>query len=62
LRRFTVELNLLHGRIEYIGGAPLGIVLLDVTGERNAVAESIAYLRARTAAVEVLSTREAVYG
>jgi D-methionine transport system ATP-binding protein len=62
LRRFAVELNLLHGRIEYIGGAPLGIVLLDVTGERNAVAESIAYLRARTAAVEVLSTREAVYG
>jgi D-methionine transport system ATP-binding protein len=62
LRRFAVELNLLHGRIEYIGGAPLGIVLLDVTGERNAVTESIAYIRARTAAVEVLSSREAVYG
>jgi D-methionine transport system ATP-binding protein len=62
LRRFAVGLNVLHGKIEYIGGQPLGIVLVDVTGESAAVAESIEYLRARTASVAVLSSREVVYG
>jgi D-methionine transport system ATP-binding protein len=62
LQRFAVGLNVLHGKIEYIGGQPLGIVLLDVTGERGAVEGSIEYLRARTASVAVLSSREVVYG
>jgi D-methionine transport system ATP-binding protein len=58
----AVGLNVLHGKIEYIGGQPLGIVVVDVTGEPHAVARSIEYLRARTASVEVLSAREVVYG
>lgn len=60
--RFAVGLNVLHGKIEYIGGQPLGIMLLDVTGPGDMVALSIEYVRNRTASVEVLSAREVVYG
>jgi hypothetical protein len=39
------------------------VVLLDVTGEREAVAGSIDYLKARTASVQVISSpAEVVYG
>jgi D-methionine transport system ATP-binding protein len=63
LASFAVSVNVLHGKIEYIGGQPLGVVLLDVTGEREAVAGSIDYLKARTASVQVISSpAEVVYG
>jgi D-methionine transport system ATP-binding protein len=62
LGRCAVGLNVLHGKIEYIGGQPLGIMLLDVTGGSEAVAESIEYLKTRTASVEVIASAEVVYG
>jgi D-methionine transport system ATP-binding protein len=60
IRTFAVGFNMLHGKIEYIGGQPLGIVLLDITGQTGAVAESIEYLKARTASVEVISGVEVI--
>jgi D-methionine transport system ATP-binding protein len=60
IRRFAVGFNMLHGKIEYISGQPLGSVVLDITGGTGAVAESIEYLKARTASVEVISSVEVV--
>jgi D-methionine transport system ATP-binding protein len=68
IRTFAVGFNMLHGKIEYIGGQPLGVVVLDITGRPGAVAESIEYLKAKTAsvevisAVEVISSAEAIHG
>jgi D-methionine transport system ATP-binding protein len=61
-RKFAVNLNLLHGKIEYIGGQALGIFLLDVTGRKEAVAESLEYLKAKISSVEVTSSVEVIYG
>jgi D-methionine transport system ATP-binding protein len=54
LRNFAVNFNVLHGKIEYIDGQPLGVFLLDVTGETTEIMRVTEYLKSRTAATEVL--------
>lgn len=53
-RNFPVKVNILAGNIDYIKGAPLGILTLDVTGERDDVCKSIQYLKDKNLCVEVL--------
>ncbi|MCL2895399.1 methionine ABC transporter ATP-binding protein [Brenneria tiliae] len=54
--RFGVSVNILHGKIEYIGNRALGILvaLLTHPSEAANVAEAVEHIRARTAQVEVL--------
>lgn len=54
VRRFGVEVNILHGKIEYIGGRPIGVLIVATRGEAQAVERAVAYLREQTAEVEVL--------
>jgi D-methionine transport system ATP-binding protein len=53
-RRFDVQVNILHGRIEYIGGHPLGALVAGVDGPPAEVGKALAFIRSRAADVEVL--------
>lgn len=54
--RYGVSVNILHGKIEYIGTRALGIlvVLLTHATDDTRISAAIAYLQSRTAQVEVL--------
>ena len=52
-QKYPVALNILHGQIEYIGDAPLGVLLINIKGPEEAVEEAIAYIKTRAQQVEV---------
>jgi len=54
LRLYDVEVNIRHGRMEYIQERPLGIFLLEVSGEERERARAIQYLLRETSETEVL--------
>ncbi|NLE00017.1 MAG: ATP-binding cassette domain-containing protein [Fibrobacter sp.] len=53
-KQFNIQFNVLHGRIEYIGGQPLGLLLVNLNGEANALTGATEYIKSRTASTEVL--------
>lgn len=55
LQHYQVKGNILHGKIEYIQGTPLGIFILELIGKPNIVEDAISYLKERTQQVEVLA-------
>lgn len=53
--KFGVAVNILHGKIEYIGERALGILVVQLTAENSqAVSDAVAYIHSRTAQVEVI--------
>ncbi|MEA9395575.1 virulence-associated ABC transporter ATP-binding protein SfbB [Lelliottia amnigena] len=54
--KFDVAVNILHGKIEYIGERALGILVVQLTAQDNpsAVALAVEHIRQRTAQVEVI--------
>lgn len=54
--KFGVTVNILHGKIEYIGERALGILVVQLTSVENpaAVSDAVDYIRNRTAQVEVI--------
>jgi len=54
--KFGVAVNILHGKIEYIGERALGILVVQLTSAENpaAVSDAVDYIRNRTAQVEVI--------
>jgi D-methionine transport system ATP-binding protein len=54
IRRFGVQVNILHGQIEYIGGQPLGALVVSLEGDAATVEQATAYIESQTAGVEVL--------
>lgn len=51
---FKVSLNVLHGKIEYIDDRPLGILIVEATGDKDKIASALIYIRGRVAAAEVI--------
>ncbi|CAH2031976.1 methionine ABC transporter ATP-binding protein [Trichlorobacter ammonificans] len=54
IRNFNVQVNILHGHIEYIGGKPLGSLVISLDGEPDAVSRAATFIKSRTAGFEVL--------
>jgi len=54
IKKFTVNINIIHGKIEYIAGLPIGILILNLRGKKNEINEVIEYLKKRTAVTEVI--------
>ncbi|SDL89159.1 methionine ABC transporter ATP-binding protein [Sediminibacillus halophilus] len=54
LQSFPVRGNILHGKVEYIGETPLGIFIMEMTGERTAIDKAVAYLKERVNQLEVI--------
>jgi len=53
---FGVAVNILHGKIEYLGERALGILVVQLTAEDPAaVVQAVDYIRNRTAQVEVIN-------
>lgn len=54
LQSYNVKGNFLHGAIEYIESKPLGIFIMELSGEIGDIHEAIQYIQARKAKVEVI--------
>lgn len=54
MQQFAVKGNFLHGTIEYIQERPLGIFIMELTGDASDVAKANAYMESRGAIVEVM--------
>lgn len=54
LQSHRVRGNILHGKIEYIQEEPLGIFVVELTGETSEIVRAIQYLKDRTEDAEVL--------
>lgn len=55
LQQYRVKGNILHGKIEYIQSIPLGIFIMELTGDKNEIDKAISYLIDRTNHVEVIA-------
>ena len=53
-RRFDIDLNILFGNVEIIGGSTLGALVVVASGEANKVQEALAYMMEQNVKVEVL--------
>ena len=51
---YNVRYNILHGKIEYIGTRPLGILYVNITGDSSDVEQTIRKLAERTYRTEVV--------
>lgn len=54
IRQFGVGINVLHGKIEYINEQPLGVLVINIIGDKGKIQEVLSYLKTRAASVEVL--------
>jgi D-methionine transport system ATP-binding protein len=53
-RRFEIDANIIFGNIELIGGAPLGGLIVIISGKREDIAGALDYLRNKHVGVEVI--------
>lgn len=51
---YKIRFNILHGKIEYIGEKPLGVLYVNITGEDSAVEKALKKLSQRTYEMEVV--------
>jgi D-methionine transport system ATP-binding protein len=54
LQQFNVKGNILHGKIEYIKELPLGIFIMEISGDKAEVQKAIEYIQKRTQQLEVI--------
>jgi D-methionine transport system ATP-binding protein len=52
VKKFDIDVNILHGKIEYIGGRAIGILLINIFGERKE--EAVDFLKSKVAELEVI--------
>ena len=51
---FDVGINILHGRIEYINGRPLGILVVSLDGSADQIELATSYIESLTSELEVI--------
>ncbi|MBO8177036.1 MAG: methionine ABC transporter ATP-binding protein [Bacillus sp. (in: Bacteria)] len=56
LQTFKVRGNILHGKIEYIQDLPIGIFIMELTGDPQEVQKAIEYISHRTSGLEVIGS------
>lgn len=54
VRLFGVRVNILHGQIEYIGGKPLGSLVVALAGDAESLCMAATYIQSQTARMEVV--------
>jgi D-methionine transport system ATP-binding protein len=54
LQKYAVKGNILHGKIEYIQGTPLGIFVIELIGTTEEIQKAIKFLHDRTKHLEVI--------
>ncbi|GHV39826.1 methionine import ATP-binding protein MetN 1 [Synergistales bacterium] len=53
-RKFNIDANIIFGDIEFLGGSPIGGLILIVNGARSDIDGAIAFLRNKNVGVEVI--------
>lgn len=53
-KTYGVGFNILLGKIEYISGIPLGVLYVQLIGEKEGIHQSMNYLKQNTARIEVI--------
>jgi D-methionine transport system ATP-binding protein len=53
-RQFEIDANIIFGDIDFLGGAPIGGLILIVSGEPGNIEAALAFLRGKNVGVEVL--------
>ena len=51
-KRYNIKLNIVHGKIEYIGDRPVGILVVELEGDEGEVQLAVDYIKERTALTE----------
>lgn len=51
---FKIDLNILHGNIQYINGKPLGVLIIGIQGIEEEADKAIAFLRGKVQELEVI--------
>jgi D-methionine transport system ATP-binding protein len=51
---YKVDLNILHGNIQYINNKPLGVLIIGVQGERIEIDKAIQYISSKVQELEVI--------
>ncbi|MDR1740687.1 MAG: ATP-binding cassette domain-containing protein [Synergistaceae bacterium] len=54
-RKFDVNANIIFGDIEFLGGAPIGGLIIIVSGQEDRIESALSFLRSRNVSVEVIS-------
>ncbi|MDR1976769.1 MAG: ATP-binding cassette domain-containing protein [Campylobacteraceae bacterium] len=54
IHKFDADINILHGKIEYINEKPLGILIVDIKNNNN-IDDIVAHLKQRTTSVEAFN-------
>jgi D-methionine transport system ATP-binding protein len=57
-KKFSVDLSILSGKIEYINKKPLGILLISISGKNEERLNAIEYLRDKTTKIEIIEKRD----
>lgn len=54
VRRFNVEVNILFGNIDHLKNTPFGTLLIELSGDDNAIQSALNYLNAKELGIEVI--------
>ena len=54
IKKFDIDLNILHGKIEYISNRPLGILLVQLSGKESEIQNAQKYIAERTYKTELI--------
>ncbi|MBR4840685.1 MAG: ATP-binding cassette domain-containing protein [Paludibacteraceae bacterium] len=57
VKHYAVDVNILHGKIEYISDKPFGILIVQLIGAQEELDKSLDYLRKNTYRTEVINER-----
>ena len=57
VKHYAVDVNILHGKIEYINDKPFGILIVQLIGAQEELEKSLDYLRKNTYRTEVINER-----
>ncbi len=57
VKHYAVDVNILHGKIEYINDKPFGILIVQLIGAQEELDKSLDYLRKNTYRTEVINER-----
>jgi D-methionine transport system ATP-binding protein len=54
IKKNDVTITILHGKIEYISGKPIGILVIGIDGSELSIEKSIIYLKENVAELELI--------
>jgi D-methionine transport system ATP-binding protein len=61
-RRFSLDLNLLYGRIDYIRGAPFGVIIVEASGRPEGLGAALTFLNSNDLRADILKHAPASLG